>query len=284
MRKGYLLGTSALLVVASVAFVAFKVCAEKKIVPAATVNGETITVEEIKKSYESNPQIAAQVPFDQFYEKAVNIFVDGKLIYQAAQKAGVENTPEYQEQLKTMKEDLARKIYFEKIVAEKVNPTAVQAYYDNEYLKNFKSQKEAKAKHILVADEASAKEVIAKLNKGENFDDLAKEYSKEPAELGYFTENLMVPEFAKAAFALKKGTYSKTPVKTQFGYHVILTEDFRDSTPLPLKDLESHIANYLSQKELAKAYDNLIAGADIKKYGLDGKELIENKSEDVSEK
>ena len=283
--KKYLLGASAVVVIAVAAAYSFKVCAEKSEGVAARVNGEVISIEEIKKGYNDNPQIAAQVPFDQFYNKAVDVYINGKLMYQAATKANIQDTEAYKAQLKVAKEDLARKVYVEQIVAEKVNDEAVKKVYDDEYVKNFKSQKEVKAKHILVSDEKAAKDVIAKLNKGADFATLAKEVSLDKSvDLGYFGENVMVPEFTKAAFAMKKGDYSKTPVKTQFGYHVILVEDFRDSTPLPIKDVEPQIKNFLTQKVVAETFDNLYKTGTIVKYDLDGKEITAPKSEEKSEK
>ena len=275
MQKKYVLTTgTAVLVIAAAAFGAFKVYAEKNAGVAARVNGEVISIEDIKKGYEANPQIAAQVPFEQFYPKAVDIYVNGALLYQAASTAKVQETPEYKEQLKTAEEDLARKVYLEQIVKEKVNKAAIKEVYDNTYLKNFESKKEAKAKHILVSDEKTANDVIAKLNKGGDFDKLAEEYTKDSSvELGYFSEDIMVPEFTKAAFALKKGEYTKKPVKTQFGYHIILTEDFRDSQPLPLQDVEPQIRNMLTQKVVAETFDGLYKNGKIEKYDLEGKKL-----------
>lgn len=122
----------------------------------------------------------------------------------------------------------------------------------NDYKSKFESQKEVKAKHILVDSEAKAKEVIAKLKKGEDFVKLANEYSKDQVELGYFTEDMMVPEFSKAAFSMDKGEFSKTPVKTEFGYHVILVEDVRASKPLELKEIEPQLKNMVTQQVIAK--------------------------------
>ncbi len=279
-KKQILTATGIVLVVAAAAFASFKVYAdkadaEKNIGVAARINGEVVTIDEIKKGYDDNPQIAEQVAFDQFYPKAVDIFVNGKLLYQAAAKAGVQETPEYKAQLKIAEEDLARKVYLENTVNQKVNEAAVKDFYENEYVKNYQSKKEAKAKHILVENEATAKEVIKKLNSGENFDDVAKQYTKDSTvELGYFSEDIMVPEFSKAAFALKKGEYSKAPVKSPFGYHVILVEDFRDSAPLPLKDIEPQIKNMLTQKAIAEIFDDLYKNSIIQKFDLQGKEIV----------
>lgn len=279
-RKYILAGSAAVVVVAVAAFFACKVNAQKNDGVAARVNGEVITVEEIRKGYTDNPQIAAQVPFNEFYEKAVDVFVNGKLLYQAATKANIESTAQYQEELKTAKEDLARKVFLEKTVEEKVSPVAVEKFYQDEYVSKFESKKEMGAKHILLDNEKTAKEVISKLNKGEDFDKLAKEYTKDKTvDLGYFTEDLMVPEFTAAASSLKVGEYSKKPVKTQFGYHVIKLTDIRDSSPLPMSDLEPQIKNILSQQVVAETFDKLHKESTIEKFDLNGKKMPEAKEE-----
>lgn len=247
---------------------------------AARVNGEVISVAEIRKGYDDNPQIAGQLPFNEFYQKAVDVFVNGKLLYQAAQKAKVTETAEYENELKTLKEDLARKIFLEEAVEEKVTPAAIQAFYETEYVSKFTSQKEMNAKHILLEDEATAKKVLEKLNAGEDFDTVAKEFTKDKTiELGYFTEDLMVPEFVGAVKKLKVGEYTKAPVKTQFGYHVVLLLDERDSAPLPLKELEPQIKNILDQQAVAEIFDKLYKESKIEKYDLDGNEMPEQPAE-----
>ena len=104
---------------------------------AARVNGEVITVDEIKEGYEDNIQVTGQLSFDDFYKKAVDVFVNGKLVYQAAQKAKVMQTPQYEKELKTVKEDLARKIFMEQAIEKKVTPAAIQAFYQTEYVSKF---------------------------------------------------------------------------------------------------------------------------------------------------
>lgn len=250
-----------------------QVMAEGKDGVAAVVNGEKITVAEIKDAYDANPQLKGRVPFKDFYDKAVDGFISGKIIYQEAMKEKVTDTPAYKKQLELAKQELARKIYLENQVDKKVSDKDIKNLYD-EYKSTFKAEKEIKAKHILVDSDAKAKEVIAKLQKGGNFDKLAKEYSKEPAELGWFTKRVMVPEFGDAAFAMKKGTYSKTPVKTKFGYHVIMVEDSRDAKPLPLKEVEPQLKAMLSQGALAEVFQNAAANSKVEKYSLDGKPVI----------
>ena len=243
---------------------------------AAKVNGEIIYINDLKQSYADHPQIQDKVPFEEFYAKTLDVFVNSKLVYQAATAANIEQTPEYQRQLVTAKEDLARKLYLEKTVDERVTDKAVQDLY-NDYKSKFESQKEVKAKHILVDSEAKAKEVIAKLKKGEDFVKLANEYSKDQVELGYFTEDMMVPEFSKAAFSMDKGEFSKTPVKTEFGYHVILVEDVRASKPLELKEIEPQLKNMVTQQVIAKIFEDLRNNAKVEKFTLDGNPIPEKK-------
>ena len=276
---GFTVTAVAVVIVAVASFVSFKVynanAANDGI--AAKVNGETIYINDLKQSYADHPQIKDRVPFEDFYVKTLDVFVNSKLVYQAAQKANIESTPEYQRQLVTAKEDLARKLYLEKKVDEKVTDEAVKKLYD-EYTSKFESQKEIRAKHILVETEAKAKEVIDKLNRGGNFDKLAQEYSKDQtADLGYFTKDMMVPEFSDAAFNMNKGEYSKTPVKTEFGYHVILIEDARASKPLDLSELEPQLKNMISQQAIAEVFEELRNEAKVEKFTLDGKAIPEGK-------
>ena len=178
---GFVITTVAVVVVAVASFVSFKVYnanagADKGV--AAKVNGETIYINDLKQSYADHPQIKDKVPFEEFYAKTLDVFVNSKLVYQAAKTAKIEETPEFQRQLVTAKEDLARKLYLEKQVDEKVTDEEIKKLYD-EYTSKFESQKEVSAKHILVETEDKAKEVIKKLNNGGDFVALAKEYSKE---------------------------------------------------------------------------------------------------------
>lgn len=162
------------------------------------------------------------------------------------------------------------------MVEEKANDAAIQKLYDD-YVSKFESQKEVKAKHILVDTEEKALEVINKLGRGADFVKLAQEYSKDQVDLGYFTRDMMVTEFSDAAFNMNKGEYTKNPVKTEFGYHVILVEDVRDSKPLELKEIEPQLKNMVTQQVVAEVFENLRNNAKIERYSLDGKLLPEAK-------
>ena len=277
MQKKYVFATTAAVVVLLAGAFTYKVYAERNNGVAAVVNGEQITVAEIKEAYNENPQVKTQVSFEEFYDRALEVMINSKLALQAATAANIQASAEYQKELAAMQDDLARKVYIEQQITQKVTDADVKKVYD-EYVSSFKSEKEIKAKHILVDNEKLAEEIITKLNKkSAKFDDLAKQYSKDQADLGYFTAEAMVPEFSEAAFAMKKGTFSQKPVKTEFGYHVILVEDIRDSKPLPIEAVADQIKNNLSQQAVGQIVSELHNNAQIEKFDLKGKKITEEK-------
>ena len=273
MQKKYIFATTAALVILIAGAFTYKVYAERNNGVAAIVNGEQITVAEIKSMYDQNPQIKSQASFEDFYNYVLDVLVNNKLTLQAATKANVQATPEYQKRLAELQDEIARQVYVEQQVLARVTDQDVKKMYD-EYVAGFKSEKEIKAKHILVDDETLAKDIITKLNnKSSSFDDLAKKYSKDQPDLGYCTAETMVPEFSAAAFALDKGTYSKEPVKTEFGYHVILVEDVRETKPLSFDDIQEQIRMNVSRKALAEILNDMTTKADIQKFDLKGKKI-----------
>ena len=277
MQKKYVFATTAAVVVLLAGAFTYKVYAERNNGVAAVVNGEQITVAEIKEAYNENPRVKSQVSFEEFYDRALEVMINSKLALQAATAANIQASAEYQKELAAMQDDLARKVYIEQQITQKVTDADVKKVYD-EYVSSFKSEKEIKAKHILVDNEKLAEEIITKLNKkSAKFDDLAKQYSKDQADLGYFTAEAMVPEFSEAAFAMKKGTFSQKPVKTEFGYHVILVEDIRDSKPLPIEAVADQIKNNLSQQAVGQIVSELHNNAQIEKFDLKGKKITEEK-------
>ncbi len=273
--KKYIIATTAIVVVLVAGALTYKVYAEKNNGVAAIVNGEQITVADIKEAYNQNPQIKAQVSFDEFYNHALDVMINSKLALQAATKENIQATPEYQKQLAELQDEVARQVYIEKKVNEKLTDEVIQKEYET-YIAKFESEPEIKAKHILVENEDIAKEIIAKLNKGEKFEELAAQYSKDQPDLGYFTAKMMVPEFSDAAFKLAKDSYSKEPVKTEFGYHIILVEDIRTTEPLPLENIKDQLKAMLGQQVVAEIIKEMNDSAKIEKYDLSGKK-IENK-------
>jgi peptidyl-prolyl cis-trans isomerase C len=146
-----------------------------------------------------------------------------------------------------------------------VSDEAAQELYDAQV---GKSAKEFNARHILVETEDDAKAVIAQLDKGSDFSELAKEKSTGPSgssggKLGWFGAGQMVAPFSEAAAKLEKGEYTKEPVQTQFGWHVIILDDTRESTPPPFEDVKDRLKMLLANQQLQQHVEELKNSATI---------------------
>lgn len=206
----------------------------------ATVNGEKVYRSDVVDFMEVLPPQMKQMPAESLYPMVIEQVVNAKIVDAKAAKADIEDNPAFQKKMEQAKVQIARATYAEKEIEDNFNEADVKKAYDK-MVADMPKVEEVKAAHILVDDEATAKEIIKKLADGGKFADLAKEYSKDKSnaenggDLGYFAEGDMVKEFGDAAFAMKVGEFSKEPIKTQFGYHIISLEDKR-VRPAPAYD------------------------------------------------
>ncbi|MCW9039209.1 MAG: peptidyl-prolyl cis-trans isomerase, partial [Rhodospirillales bacterium] len=167
--------------------------------------------------------------------------------------------------------------YIEKRITDKTMQDGYQAF-----LKEAGEGREVRARHILTETKEQAMEVIALLDKGGDFAELAKTKSKGPSgpnggDLGFFDQGSMVPEFSKAAFALKTGEYTKEPVETQFGWHVIKVEEARSKEPPSFEEVTPQIHADVSRKIGGELIESLREKATIKRFRMDGTEVPEEK-------
>ncbi len=234
--------------------------------PIAIVNGQKLYESDLVAFLQRLPpqlQAQAQLLMPQILEQVVN----NELATQAGHNAGLAQDAEVMSQLGKVEDLIVGQTYLQRAIDERVTDDKLEAAYQK-YLEENPPQRELKARHILVATEDEAKAVIAELDGGADFAELAKEKSTGPSganggELPPFQEGQMVPEFSDAAFAMEVGTYSKEPVKTQFGYHIILLEDSSMSEP-PAKDaVESELRDQLSQEAAEAVVTELREGAEI---------------------
>ena len=229
----------------------------------------TVTDEEIAPFLaQSNPQVSGVQPSDEDKKKLIDDMIKYKLLVAEAKKSGIENTDEYKRQLELAKDGIAFNLWQREQTKDvAVSDEEAKKIYD-ENKQSFMQPDSVTASHILVADEKSAKNAIAKLSKvkKENlkaeFNKLAKEISTDPSakenggDLGSFGKGMMVPEFEKAAFALKDGEMGKTPVKTQFGYHVIYKESSKKAEAMPFEKVKDLIKNQLLPGKANKKIDD----------------------------
>jgi peptidyl-prolyl cis-trans isomerase C len=191
-----------------------------------------------------------------------------EIFMQEAQKRGLDATDDFKQQMELARQTLLiRELFADYQKANPVTDAEIKAEYDKFAAAN--SGKEYHARHILVESEAQAKTIIAQLKKGAKFEDLAKKESKDPGsganggDLDWANANSYVPEFSAALVKLKKGETTATPVKTQFGWHVIRLDDVRDAQLPKLEDVKPQIAQELQKQKLAKFQEDLRKSAKI---------------------
>ncbi len=226
-----------------------------------TVNGEAITETDVAVTIgQTGMKFSALDP--EMKKRVIEMVVDRKLLSQAAAKSGIDKTEAYQAQLESLKKDLALDVWMRKemkTLEESLSKEELQAEYKKNKVK-YSTPKKLQARHILVALEEDAKALIKELDEAKDkkakFIELAKTKSTGPSgknggDLGWFELGRMVPEFSAAADALKIGEYTKTPVKTQFGFHLIMLDGRKDATLKPFEAVEEEIRNEMSGKAFA---------------------------------
>ena len=253
----------------------------------ATVNGEEIVLGELEIQYQNLPQQYQQAPMQMLFPQLMSLAIDNKLLSNQATAAGLEEDEEVQRILAIAKQQVLREYYLARLVEEGVTAETIQARYDEMAAEPGFSFEEMRARHILVEEEETAKAIIEELDGGADFAELAKEKSTGPSgprggDLGYFQRGQMVPVFEAAALALEPGNYSAEPVKSDFGWHVILLEDKRFNTP-SLEETEPQIRDELSRELITAELATLRADADIERFGLDGEPLDDGSEADASD-
>ena len=224
----------------------------------ATVNGTAITAGDIAVATDDPALSLPGVDDEQKKGLLVDYMVDLKVGAQAAEAAKVAETPEFKRKLSYFRDKLLLDEYLEREAKKAVTPEAERAVFEQS-AKLMKAEEEVHARHILVDNEAEAKKIAGRVKGGEDFSKVAAETSKDPGskaeggDLGWFTKERMVKEFAEAAFKMKAAEISD-PIKTQFGWHVIKVEEKR-TKPLPTFD---ELKEQIDQHLIRKAQQDLI--------------------------
>jgi len=242
----------------------------------ANVNGQTLHRSDVVASAQSlPPQYRHKV--DEYFPALVDRLIDITLMGDEGRKQKLQDDPEVKALVTAYEDQAIREVLLRRQLKDKLSDAALKQKYD-EMTKAMKPQEELRASHILVASEAEAKDIIAQLEKGADFAKLAKEKSKDPGatnggDLGYFSDGDMVPEFWAAADKLNKGEFTKTPVKSQFGWHVILLTDKRTKPTPTFDQVKDQLKDQITQEIIAAYLGGLHKAAKIQKFGPDGKPL-----------
>jgi peptidyl-prolyl cis-trans isomerase C len=248
-------------------------CAQSTDPVVARVDGTEIKTSDLAIAEEEIGQNMPPMPPDGKRDYLVRYVSDMILVAKAAEGKKITEDAEFKRRLAYMRNKLLMESLLHAEAKAAVTDSAMRTVYDDA-TKQMTGEKEVHARHILVETEDEAKAIAAELKKGTDFAELAKQKSKDPGaaaeggDLGYFTKDQMVPEFAEMAFKLDKGQLSD-PVKTQFGWHVIKIEDKRDRPVPPFEQVKDQIQTFVMRRAQSEVITKLRESAKIER--LDAK-------------
>jgi len=202
----------------------------------ASIDGKNITEADLAQAESELDAQFSRLPPEKRRAAALSALIEIRLLSARAEAEGIDKQPDFQRELEFLRQRALHSALVQSEVAAKVTDAEVRARYDKE-MANTPPTNEVHARHILVKTKEEAVAIIKQLDGGADFQKLANEQTADPGgkttggDLGYFGPGQMVPEFEKAAFALEVGTYTKEPVQSQFGWHVIKVEDKRAQQP-----------------------------------------------------
>lgn len=273
LRRAFVLASAILLLAAGTAR------AQDKDPVVAKVNGVEIRQSDLALAEEEAGQLP---PMSEAQKRdyLVTFMADMLLVSKEAEKKKLGDSAAFKKKLAFARNKLLMQSILEKAGKDALTEPAMRKVYDDA-IKEMGQEQEVRARHILVravaGDEKAGKDaedkikgVIARVKKGEEFEKLAAEITEDPSgkanggDLGFFTKEQMVPEFADAAFKLEKGQISE-PVKTQFGWHVIKLEDKRTKQPPKFEEVKGQVEQYVVRKAQADLVTGLRGSAKVEK-------------------
>jgi peptidyl-prolyl cis-trans isomerase C len=241
----------------------------------AIVNGTQIHKHELEAAQQHLPEQYRQVPLQMIYDPLLEQVISSKLLLVQANKEKLADRPDVQAEIARARDDVLRNSLLQQAIAAATTEDKLKAAYDSEKSQPGFAQEEVHAQHILVGSEAEARDIIAQLDKGADFGQLAKEKSTDPSakenagDLGYFKRDAMVPEFSEAAFKIQPGTVGQEPVKSQFGWHVIKVLDRRTAVPT-FEEKQADLREQASHDAVNQLVAQVHTGAQIQRFNLDG--------------
>ncbi len=232
----------------------------------ATVDGVSITEAELIFAAEDLAQDLSSVPPAEQRAFLISVLIDMKLMANEARNLDLDKAEIFVRRKTYLEERALRRAYFTTFVEAEVTEEATRAAYA-EVIASEAPREEVRARHILLASLEDAQAVVAELEGGRPFEDVAREKSTGPSgpnggDLGFFGRGQMVPEFENAVFALETGQISE-PVQTQFGWHVIKMEERRQSAPPPFEQLAARLRQQLLIQEFEAQVEALKSSAVI---------------------
>jgi peptidyl-prolyl cis-trans isomerase C len=231
----------------------------------ARVNGSPIT-QPVFEVYAAQRKSQQQHGGDTSKEAILNELISLELMRQESTRKGLDTQPDIMATLEQQKRTVLAGAAIRQFMEENpIADDAVREMYDTQI---GKPSTEYNARHILVKTREEAEEIIKQLDAGADFAELAKEKSTGPSgasggKLGWFAPAQMVPQFSEATAKLAKGSYTEEPVETQFGWHVILLEDSRESTPPSFEEVKDRLKVLAANQQLQQHIQQIRESANI---------------------
>ncbi len=240
----------------------------------ARVAGQEIRASDVAEAAQSLPQDMRGMPPNVIMPMLIDQLVDRKAISLLARQRKFEDDPGVVRAIARAADQAMQTALLQKEISPLITEPALKARYDRDFAGK-PGETEVHARHILVTNEADAKAAIAELKAGGDFATIAKARSTDPGsaeggDLGFFKQGDMVPEFAAVAFALKPGEISQTPVKSQFGWHVIKVEERRQAPPASFEEQHDQIRQSIIQEGIQGIIKIARAGLNIEIFNPDG--------------
>jgi len=251
-----------------------KPATQPKRIVVAKVENEPIYQDEIVAMFRSLPQQMQSQGMPAVFPMLLEQAVNAQMLTVFGRREKLSQDPEVKERMKVAEDEIIRTVYLNRLVQQNLTEDRLKHRYD-EVVKERPQEEEVRARHILVPDEAQAKAIIKELQGGADFAALATKNSRDGSarqggDLGFFVRREMVKPFSDAAFALDKGQITTTPVKTEFGWHVIKVEDKRTLNAPPYDQAKAQLAQDVSQQLAATIVKQLREQAKIQKFNFDG--------------
>ncbi len=233
----------------------------------ARVDGQPILRSEVLAAMDTLPPQYRAMPLEALFPALVGQVIDRKLVVAAAKKEKLETDAEFKKRMAEVQDRVLEQVYINKKIDAQLTDAVLKKEYDK-----MPTESKVRASHILVKTRDEAVQVIREISGGAKFEDVAAKKSLDPSgkqggDLGFFTKEEMVAPFSEAAFKMKKGEISKSPVETQFGWHVIRVDEIGKP---PFAEVRDELREQLSDQAFGDVIEKLRASAKIERFAPDG--------------
>jgi peptidyl-prolyl cis-trans isomerase C len=240
----------------------------------ARVDGTPIHLSELEEAVRGLPEQFRAMPPQVLYPVMLDQLITQRVLVNAARKLNLQDTPEVRARIRRAEEEALQQALLAREIGPLLTEQALRARYEQDIVSK-PQEAEVRARHILVQTETEARQAITALQGGADFATLARERSRGPGaaeggDLGFFKREEMPEAFAAAAFALEPGQFTTTPVRTQFGWHVIKLEERREEPRPSFEQAEEGLRRAIIEEAATRVVERLRAEASVERFALDG--------------